>query len=333
MKKLNPQLLKAGDIILTSGPNKVSKAVRRITKSEISHAMVYVQHASVIDATAHGVHSSNLQRLFLEDDAVVVVLRHRTPLRAEVIRRVTDFARAASGTEYSKKEAMAVVARTMRRTGSRKQFCSRLAAQAYAFAGISLVPDPDYCSPEDLRTSGYLVEIPDVELPASDQEVAFWETRANTLTAMSEATNAVLRAARRRSNSIQSLNDIIGYLLAHPNEDHHVRRAYEKSGYLTVWQLELTKSGWQYDLDLMRATIERDPAGAASMEEYCQELLADLEGGRRFEINYSGYLELANRTGLSTFRVLAELYAQLMALHRMRVETARAWLAESAGNT
>jgi hypothetical protein len=109
MKKLNLQRLRVGDIILTSGPNKVSKAVRRMTKSEISHAMVYVQHASVIDATAHGVHSSNLQRLFLEDDAVVVVLRHRTPLGEVVIRKVTDFARAATGTEYSKKEAMAVV--------------------------------------------------------------------------------------------------------------------------------------------------------------------------------------------------------------------------------
>lgn len=208
MKKLNPQRLQVGDIILTSAPNKVSKAVRRMTKSEISHAMVYVQHSSLIDATAHGVHSNNLQRLFLEDDAVVVVLRHRTPLGEEVIRKVTDFARAATGTEYSKKEAMAVVARTMRRTGSRKQFCSRLAAQAYAFAGISLVPDPDYCSPEDLRTSGYLVEIPDVELPASDQEVAFWETRANSLAAMTEATNAVLKAARRRSNSIENLTTL-----------------------------------------------------------------------------------------------------------------------------
>jgi hypothetical protein len=220
----------------------------------------------------------------------------------------------------------------MRRAGSRKQFCSRLAAQAYAFAGISLVPDPDYCSPEDLRTSMHLVEIPDVELRASDQEVAFWEARANTLVAMSEATNAVLKAARKRSDSIQSLNDIIGYLLAHPEEDRHLRRAYEKSGYLTVWQLELAKSGWQYHLELMRAAIERDPAGAASMEEYCRELLGDPEGGRRFEINYSGYRELANRTGLSTFGVLAELYARLMALHQLRVETARAWLAENAGN-
>jgi hypothetical protein len=102
--------------------------------------------------------------------------------------------------------------------------------------------------------------------------------------------------------------------------------------YLAVWQLELAKSGWQYHLELMRSAIERDPAGAASMEEYCRELLGDAEGGRRFEINYSGYLELANRTGLSTFRVLAELYAPLMALHQMRVQTARAWLAENAGN-
>lgn len=82
----------------------------------------------------------------------------------------------------------------------------------------------------------------------------------------------------------------------------------------------------------MRSAIERDPAGAASMEEYCRELLGDAEGGCRFEINYSGYLELANRTGLSTFRVLAELYARLMALHQMRVQMARAWLAENAGN-
>jgi len=231
MKKVNPQRLQVSDIILTSGPGKVSKAVRRTTRSEISHAMVYVQHSSLIDATAHGVHSSNLQRLFLEHDAVVVVLRHRTPLSEEVIRQVTDFARAATGTEYSKKEAMAVVARQMRRAGSRKQFCSRLAAQAYASAGINLVPDPDYCSPEDLRTSGELIEISDVELPASEQEVAFWESRTNTLTAMSETTNAVLKAARKRSDSIQSLNDIIGYLLAHPEEDRHLRRAYEKSGY------------------------------------------------------------------------------------------------------
>jgi hypothetical protein len=41
MKKLNDQRLEVGDIILTSGSNKVSKAVRRATNSDISHAMIH----------------------------------------------------------------------------------------------------------------------------------------------------------------------------------------------------------------------------------------------------------------------------------------------------
>jgi hypothetical protein len=77
VKKLNDQRLQAGDIILTSGPNKTSRVVRKATRSDISHAMIYVQHCSVIDATADGVHSGNIQRMFLDDDCVVVALRTR----------------------------------------------------------------------------------------------------------------------------------------------------------------------------------------------------------------------------------------------------------------
>jgi hypothetical protein len=122
MKKLNDQRLQVGDIILTSGPNKVSKVVRRATNSAISHAMIYVQHSSIIDATAEGVHSSNIQRMFFEDDATVLVLRSRLPLGEGPTRKITDFARAATGTEYSKSEAIAVVARKLRSAGSGKQF-------------------------------------------------------------------------------------------------------------------------------------------------------------------------------------------------------------------
>ena len=193
MKKLNAQRLQVGDIILTSGPNKVSKAVRRATNSDFSHAMIYVQHSSIIDATADGVHASNVQRLFFEEDSVVVALRHRPALAGETIRKITDFARAATGTEYSKTEAVGVVARRMRSVGSRKQFCSRLAAQAYAFAGVNLVPDANYCSPEDLRTSELLVEVEDVLLPASEEEVSFWQNRTDIPRMMADATNAVLR--------------------------------------------------------------------------------------------------------------------------------------------
>ena len=63
MKKLDDGGLRTGDIILTSGSNKMSKAVRRATNSAISHAMIYVQHSSVIDATAEGVHSVSYTHL------------------------------------------------------------------------------------------------------------------------------------------------------------------------------------------------------------------------------------------------------------------------------
>jgi hypothetical protein len=329
MKKLNDQRLQTGDIILTSSSNKVSKTVRRATNSEISHAMIYVQHSSVIDATAEGVHSSNIQRIFFEDDSIVIALRPRSTLDAESLRKITDFARAATGTEYSKSEAFAVVARRMRRVGSGKQFCSRLAAQAYAFAGISLVPDADYCSPEDLRRSEHLLEIDDVLLPASDEEIAFWGKRTDVLKIMADATNAVLKAARRRSDGVHSLNDINSYLLSNPDEDRHMRRAYEKSGYLTAWQIEYRKSRWQYDFALMRDLANAEPDGNASMEEYCRQLLQDTEGGRRYEINHREYLKLALVTELTTFQVLAELYGHLAKLHRLRRETAGRWLDET----
>jgi hypothetical protein len=329
MKKLNDERLQVGDIILTSGPNKASKVVRRVTKSDISHAMVYVQHSSVIDATADGVHSSNIQRLFFEDESVVLVLRSKKPLDDDSVRKIMDFARAATGTEYSKSEAMATVTGKMQ-VRNRKQFCSRLAAQAYAFAGINLVLDPDYCTPEDLRRSDCLFEVKDVVLAAESNEIAFWKARTDVLALMANATNAVLKAARRRSNNIQSLNDINSYLLSHPQEDRHFRKAYEKSGYLTVWKVEYGKSRWQYELDLMRDLAKAQPNGRAEMKEYCRKLLEDPEGGRRYETNHREYLKLAIVTELSTFQVLAELYGHLAKLHRLRVETARQWLTEAS---
>jgi hypothetical protein len=43
MKRINSEVLKPGDIILTNSTAKVSKAIRRITRSNISHAMICVE--------------------------------------------------------------------------------------------------------------------------------------------------------------------------------------------------------------------------------------------------------------------------------------------------
>jgi hypothetical protein len=80
----------------------------------------------------------------------------------------------------------------------------------------------------------------------------------------------------------------------------------------------------------MRDLVKAEPNGRVSMEEYCRQLLADTEGGRRFEVNHREYRKLAIVTELTTFQMLAELYGHLAVLHRTRVEAARRWLAEAS---
>jgi hypothetical protein len=171
MKKLNDTRLLPGDIILTSTPEKISRAVRRMTKSEISHALIYVQHCSVIDSTMNGVQSGNTQRMFFDEASTVVVLRSKAPLSSADILKITDFARAATGTTYAKFEAATILTKKYLKT-TRKQFCSRLVARAFAAAGIRLVLDPDYCSPQDLRESALLYEVPDVLIDVTESESA-----------------------------------------------------------------------------------------------------------------------------------------------------------------
>ena len=51
MKKLNELALQIGDIVLTTTTDLLSKSIRKVTGSDISHALVYVESHSVIDAT------------------------------------------------------------------------------------------------------------------------------------------------------------------------------------------------------------------------------------------------------------------------------------------
>ena len=82
MKRVNGDALKAGDIVLTANRSKLSKGIRLTTRGTVSHAMICVEHWSVIDSTADGVHSKNLQREIFEDDEEVSVFRLRVGLES-----------------------------------------------------------------------------------------------------------------------------------------------------------------------------------------------------------------------------------------------------------
>ncbi|OSI73814.1 hypothetical protein BSZ21_06395 [Bradyrhizobium canariense] len=159
MKRIKIDSVKPGDILFTARPGKISRAIRFTTDGAVSHAMICVQHGSFIDSTSSGVQARNLQRELFEDDEKAFHFRLKIPPDRKVLEQIVDYARSEIGARYSKIEAARSVA-AIRRPRSRRQFCSRLVARVYKMAGIELVSDADYCSPEDLRLSPLLKELP-----------------------------------------------------------------------------------------------------------------------------------------------------------------------------
>lgn len=321
MKALDAASLKLGDIILTSSFSLVSKTIRAGIWSDISHALLYVQDHSVIDATRDGVHARNTQRLIMEDGCAVHVLRF-DELTESQLQTVCEYARQQVGTQYSVKEA---VQTGLGRAGqqSKKQFCSRLVAQAYFAAGIRLVPNADFCSPKELRDSPLLRNMGDLTVQVSQDYLRQSKSALDITKITADATNAVLKGARRINPSIQSLSDVSQHLITNPKDDDVIADLYEASGYLLIWQVECERSPWQYEVALMELAARE----GLDVEGYCRSTLADEKfGGSRFIANRDILKNLYSRYRLRTFRSLLALYEKLVELQETRVLVARSWL-------
>lgn len=308
-----------GDIVLTTTTAPVSKAIRFGTMSDISHAMVCVQQGSVIDATGEGVHARNVQRLFFDDVCALHVLRPKGNLTSAQLDQICQFVRQAIGSEYSTREAVrSAIGGSDQWT--RKQFCSRLVAQAYASAGIKPVSDPNYCAPADLANSPLLVAVPNATESVSDVEIERWMAHRDLTGAMRDAINTVLEGARQKDKSIQTFEDVTPHLIKHPEHDAYFAGLLRSSGYLTVWQLNTERNRWQYE-DAHLAELPFDKCA-----EYCKGTLEEESGPNRYVINRGAYRSLSVQYKLTSFALFFELYDFLASLHRQRVAVARRWL-------
>lgn len=316
-----PQLIQPGDIVLTTTPARMSRKIRAFTGANISHAMVCVTKSSVIDSTGDGVHARNLERIVLEAGCAGHVLRPLTPLTADQLRTVISWARAAVGTRYTMLEAGKSVLAGF--VAGRRQFCSRLVAQAYREADVHLVSDADFCHPGELLRSPLLVEVPDVLRELTAEQEAYRREAMDHVEAMRESTNALLRCAREMSSSIESLNDIDAYLIEHLESDDHLVEALKSSRYLELWRDEFERNAWQYNVALM----EGHDGSTERKRRYCEELLEDEKlGQNRFVQNHAGYVTLNATHPRQYFALKVDLYDLLASLHARRVKAATEWL-------
>lgn len=324
MQRIDIDRLQPGDIILTASRTKAGKLVRVASNGSVSHAMICVQHGSIIDSTADGVQAWNLQREYFREDEAVFAFRLLDPLPPAQMARVIDFARAEIGTRYSKAEAARSVFGVTKPRGNR-QFCSRLVARAYGSVGILLVPDQDYCTPEDLRRSPLLIELGDVTQPVSAAEIEAIAARPNPLQIMRDAQNTVLTVARKLDPTVENFNDLDRVVREHPEWDAAIAQAYRNSGYLDIWRYELRAHPYRYDLDVMESIAT--PEMLADLRAYCIDTIRDAySGGVRFAVNLAHYQAAQNASERETLALLIQLYETLVRNHEIRVETARAWL-------
>jgi hypothetical protein len=305
---LDMEHLEEGDVFLTSERSFTSKGVRGVTFSGFSHAILYVGHGSYIHSDSKGVHSANIQRLLFDKPSRVKVLRPKNPNTAN---NASLYARSQIGKEYSVKEAIRTKVGTKRKKEN-KQFCSRLVAEAFAYAGETIVNNPSYCSPSDINKSSFFEEVFGVVRKATEAEIDFANS-PNPLQKQAEITNSILSEARRITTSnIQTMEELTWYVISIPECADSIVEVFKKSGYLTMWQYEMAQNPWRYDskLFLELPMPSEEKLNLANFEAESAKKQFGL-----YEYNYQAYTELGKNAPSSYIGMNLELYENLM--HQM----------------
>lgn len=181
------------------------------------------------------------------------------------------YARTQVGKQYSKAEA--VRSRKFRDAAehledSNRQFCSRLVAQAYAYARVPLTPNADYCYPSDFVNSPLLhaVAAPLRQARAAEIEFAQSESPVDRQT---RATNFVLAKVRKLSGlDIQTFEDLPAFLIANSQHDQSVCAILNASGHLDFWKEDMLRNPWRYDAaEFMKVPVSDEERKRLALRE------------------------------------------------------------------
>ena len=331
-----------GDVILTAARTTASYGIRKITKSDFSHAILYLGD-SYMHSDLDGVHSGNPQRLLFESPEHVKVLRLKQEYsNAQTIENICAFARSEHGKQYSKFEAAKSILTPNALSQKNRQFCSKLVAQSFQNADIRIVKNSNYCTPHEISISDYFEEVLDVTKLAIDEEIKFSNSKS-PLTSQTDITNKLLKDIRALTGQdIQTLNEINTLLIKNPEYDYQITDILKNSGYLEIWKMDCEKNPWKYDGELFlnfenpNELIKFKKANELEIATYKDLIIAMAEGelnlfsGKtisvnevlRFQNQYNVYCVLFNEYKLNYFQTQIKLYYQLLINCRKRINAA-----------
>jgi len=200
---LNSDLLQIGDVICTREDAPISRMIRKTLSCDYSHVMIYVAYSTCIHADGDGVHSINMQRVIFNDPQDVMVLRHTSfrSMEKDELDKICVYPRSKVGTEYSVSDAVKAGISAKSKLGpkvdSDYQFCSRLVAESFEYAGLSIFSDPSLCTPADIQRHPDFILIDNVVKTASHQELEFAkDEKKNTISKQTHITNRIIQGSQ-----------------------------------------------------------------------------------------------------------------------------------------
>lgn len=313
--------LQPADVVLETGTKAHSRLIIAATGGHYSHALLYTDR-SLIEATlGGGVFSKNPQRLFVRAESHLGVYRMRKPLTESAVKAILMAAGMKVGSLYAVGEAARVMQWDRKSQAKSGQFCSRLVAQCYAAAGISLVPVPDFCSPHDLAKSPLLEPVQNAVRPAShaDLEIA---NKLDIIRINQKATIRWLKGARRialrENQTIERQADVLNFLLQYPKCDAEVMSCIRSTSYLENRHYERVANPHRYDAEAFLDLIMHNPTQADDILQ--QEIGKERALIDRYGRNLHAYQQHAH-SGLSYVDEHINLYDGLLAMIEERLET------------
>ena len=317
---LNISKLQPCDIILTRSKQLPSKAIRFFSAGAYSHALCCLTQESLIEATVEGrVFTENPQRLLFEDIDDCKVLRLKKYLSNEDKNKIIFFLRTKTTTKYSIIEAgrTTIYRKTDKSAQENGQFCSRLVAQAFQEIGISLVGNPNYCSPEDLNSSQFLEVISDAMREVTSEDIKIFETPSQIKENQVQTyiwLDKVAELAKEENFKILSQNDVGQFLICYRQYDEDVCKYIKETKYLTQYKKDEEINPFRYEyftnapIDIIRELNQNESV-----------LLRHL-------ISYSNSFDIYIKTNLSYFLLLISFYIELLQQVNNRLEILKIYI-------
>lgn len=235
--------LKRGDIIIDREDSEESRKIRRFTHSDYSHARLYVNN-SVMEANGLGVQSVNPQRILYDSPDDVVVLRCKEITEEQKINACL-FARSEFSKEYSL-------------SGSENtQYCFRLVAEAYQYAGIEITKTPTRCNANDFLNSEKLEVVQDMVREATEKDLAIahgegvlkdkghYNKQTEVAVDMFTRIRAFVQENGGDAASIQDDGCLFSFLVENPKYDTGIAEILRGHEYFQLWKEHERTHPWE----------------------------------------------------------------------------------------